>query len=98
MHNDSAGFVCRAGCGACCIAPSISSAIPGMPNGKPAGVRCAQLTEDNRCQIFGRPERPAVCVALRPMAEMCRASAKEAYRWLIELEIATQPSQAAARE
>lgn len=22
---------CRSGCGACCIAPSISSPIPGMP-------------------------------------------------------------------
>ncbi|MGL4778393.1 MAG: YkgJ family cysteine cluster protein, partial [Aeromonas veronii] len=22
---------CRSGCAACCIAPSISSAIPGMP-------------------------------------------------------------------
>ncbi|MDW3636530.1 YkgJ family cysteine cluster protein, partial [Vibrio sp. Vb0667] len=22
---------CRLGCGACCIAPSISSPIPGMP-------------------------------------------------------------------
>jgi Fe-S-cluster containining protein len=30
---------CRLGCGACCIAPSISSPIPGMPQGKPAGVR-----------------------------------------------------------
>ncbi len=26
---------CRPGCGACCTAPSISSPIPGMPNGKP---------------------------------------------------------------
>ncbi|MCR3872443.1 YkgJ family cysteine cluster protein, partial [Pseudomonas aeruginosa] len=26
---------CRAGCGACCIAPSISSPLPGMPAGKP---------------------------------------------------------------
>ncbi|HFY5777145.1 TPA: YkgJ family cysteine cluster protein, partial [Salmonella enterica subsp. enterica serovar Typhimurium] len=25
---------CRSGCGACCIAPSISSPIPGMPYGK----------------------------------------------------------------
>lgn len=24
---------CRSGCGACCIAPSISSPIPGMPDG-----------------------------------------------------------------
>ena len=34
---------CRPGCAACCIAPSISSPIPGMPHGKPAGVRCIQL-------------------------------------------------------
>lgn len=27
-------FECRPGCGACCIAPSISSPIPGMPEGK----------------------------------------------------------------
>ncbi|MBF7801077.1 YkgJ family cysteine cluster protein, partial [Klebsiella pneumoniae] len=27
---------CRTDCGACCIAPSISSPIPGMPQGKPA--------------------------------------------------------------
>ena len=29
---------CRPHCGACCIALSISSPIPGMPAGKPAGV------------------------------------------------------------
>ncbi|NBX68342.1 MAG: YkgJ family cysteine cluster protein, partial [Proteobacteria bacterium] len=34
---------CRIGCGACCIAPSISSPLPGMPHGKPAGVRCVNL-------------------------------------------------------
>ena len=52
---------CRVGCGACCIAPSISSYIPGMPNGKPAGVRCIQLDENNYCKLFERSERPAVC-------------------------------------
>lgn len=62
---------CRAGCGACCIAPSISSAIPGMPDGKPAGVRCVQLTADNQCAIFGDPRRPAVCASLRATVEMC---------------------------
>ena len=41
-----------------------------MPNGKPAGVRCEQLSEDNCCLIFGRPERPAACNALRPTEEM----------------------------
>ncbi|MFC0402948.1 YkgJ family cysteine cluster protein [Paraburkholderia rhizosphaerae] len=54
-----AGHACRPGCGACCIAPSISSPIPGMPDGKPAGVRCVQLGDDLRCAIFGKPERPA---------------------------------------
>lgn len=82
---------CRAGCAACCIAPSISSPIPGMPAGKPAGVRCVQLTEDGRCQIFGQPERPGVCIALRPTAEMCRTTAEEALAWLTWLDAATAP-------
>jgi hypothetical protein len=62
---------CRTGCGACCIAPSISSPIPGMPLGKAAGVRCAQLDDDNRCKIFGDPRRPAVCSSLSASLEMC---------------------------
>ncbi|HET9918996.1 MAG TPA: YkgJ family cysteine cluster protein [Ktedonobacteraceae bacterium] len=82
---------CRVGCGACCIAPSISSAIPGMPGGKPAGVRCIQLTEDNRCKLFGKPERPAVCSALHPSEEMCGHSFQEAFTGLISLERATTP-------
>ena len=86
---------CRPGCGACCIAPSISSPIPGMPmrNGvsKPAGVRCVQLTEDNRCKLFGRPERPVVCLSLMPSAEMCGDSAEQAMRWLGQVERQTQP-------
>ena len=80
---------CRTGCGACCIAPSISSPIPGMPRGKPAGVRCAQLDDANRCMIFGRPERPAVCASLKPAREMCGESAGEAIAWLTRLEQAT---------
>ncbi len=82
---------CRAGCGACCIAPSISSPIPGMPQGKPAGVRCVQLTDDNRCRLFGLPERPAVCIALRPTEEMCGGSAREALAYLTTLELITRP-------
>ncbi len=31
----------------------ISSPIPGMPNGKPAGVPCVQLDEQLRCKNFG---------------------------------------------
>jgi Fe-S-cluster containining protein len=69
---------CRIGCGACCIAPSISSPIPGMPNGKPAGVRCVQLDDANRCKLFGDPRRPAVCVSLKPEPAMCGSSDAEA--------------------
>src|SRR5215210_2105952 len=79
-------FDCRSGCGACCIAPSISSPIPGMPNGKPAGVRCVQLSDDNRCSLFGKSERPAVCVSLRPSEEMCGNSNQEAMERLTKLE------------
>lgn len=80
---------CRPGCGACCIAPSISSAIPGMPNGKPAGARCIQLDSDNRCLIFGSPERPAVCGGLKASVEMCGDSAAHAMRYLAKLEALT---------
>jgi hypothetical protein len=62
-----------------------------MPDGKPAGVRCVQLTPDNRCALYGRPERPAVCVRLRPEEEMCGRTADEAYAWLLALEHATRP-------
>ena len=82
---------CRVGCGACCIAPSISSQLPGMPNGKPAGVRCIHLTSDNRCALFGKPERPEVCVRLRPSEEMCGHSAQEALVYLTFLERVTAP-------
>src|SRR5215468_1330965 len=56
---------CRPGCGACCIAPSISAVLPALPHGKPAGVRCPHLTADIRCALFGSPDRPAVCAGLR---------------------------------
>lgn len=79
-------FSCRTGCGACCIAPSISSPIPGMPAGKPAGIRCVQLDEQNHCRIFGDPRRPAVCASLQPSREMCGATADEALIYLTRLE------------
>lgn len=82
---------CRPDCGACCIAPSITSPIPGMPQGKPAGVRCVQLSPDHRCLIFGRPERPTCCAGLGASAEMCGASRGEALLWLTRLEAATAP-------
>jgi len=86
---------CRSRCAACCIAPSISSPIPGMPlvNGisKPAGVRCVQLDDQDRCKIFGRPERPAVCGSLQPSELMCGESREQAMRWLGRMEEQTSP-------
>ena len=82
---------CRLGCGACCTAPSISSPIPGMPLGKPAGVRCVQLMADQRCAIFGRPERPACCGGLQPSVEMCGGTRGAAMLWLDRLEAETAP-------
>lgn len=85
---------CRPQCGACCIAPSIYSPIPGMPNGKPAGTPCIQLDEDFRCKLFGKPERPAFCGGLQPDVEMCgdaQQARTYAINWLSALELATRP-------
>jgi uncharacterized protein len=60
-----------------------------MPSGKPAGVRCVQLTEDNRCAIFGDPRRPAVCASLQPEPTMCGTDRVHALAWLARLETAT---------
>lgn len=60
-----------------------------MPNGKPAGVRCVQLTLDNRCQLFGKPERPTVCGHLQPGHDMCGTNNEEAILLLTQLEQAT---------
>ena len=86
MHGGQAGMECRIGCGACCIAPSISSFIPGMPNGKPAGVRCVQLTADNQCQLFGKSERPIVCIQFNATQELCGTHFEQALQNLIDLE------------
>lgn len=73
---------CRAGCGACCIAPSISSPIPGMPHGKAAGERCVHLSADNYCGLFGKPERPAVCSAFKAEPDVCGSSREQALQLL----------------
>ena len=83
---------CRPGCGACCIAPSITSPIPGMPNGKPAGVPCIQLDADLRCRLFGHPDRPAFCGGLQPSHEMCGDTTAQAMHWLAHLEHVTRPA------
>ena len=84
---------CRENCGACCIAPSINSPLPGMPNGKPAGMPCVNLTADMRCRIFGDPARPKVCGSLQPCREMCGSCREDALAYLEALECATAPQQ-----
>ena len=83
---------CRLACGACCIALSISSPIPGMPHGKPAGVRCVQLSEDSRCRIYDDPRRPEACERFKPSPELCGTSQAEALKAITDLEAATSPS------
>jgi Fe-S-cluster containining protein len=77
---------CRENCGACCIAPSISSPIPGMPEGKPAGVACIHLGEDYSCMIYSHPERPGVCNDFRADPDVCGTSRIEAMNLLGALE------------
>ncbi|WP_146210871.1 YkgJ family cysteine cluster protein [Gilliamella apicola] len=79
-------FQCRKNCGACCIAPSISSAMPGMPNGKPAGVPCYNLDENFQCKLFGQATRPKVCSHLKPCFEMCGTNRNQAFNYLTQLE------------
>ena len=81
---------CRIDCGACCIAPSISSPIPGMPQGKPANVRRIQLSDENLCMIFGSDLRPKVCGSLQPSVDMCLTDRTSAMTYLIELEASTR--------
>jgi uncharacterized protein len=82
---------CRPGCGACCIAPSISPVLPALPRGKRAGERCPHLDADLRCQLYGSPDRPAVCASLRPGPELCADSPEAAMAGLIALEALTLP-------
>lgn len=69
---------CRPHCGACCIAPSISSPIPGMPFGEKAGERCVQLSVGMLCGLFGKPKRPAVCGSFTAEPEVCGRLREEA--------------------
>lgn len=88
-NTASADEGCRPGCGACCIAPSISSPIPGMPEGKPAGVRCVQLDADNLCRLFDDPRRPAVCERFVFDRELCGEDRTQALQRIALLECGT---------
>ncbi len=75
---------CRKYCGACCIAPSISSPLPGMPDGKPAGLPCIHLQKDLSCGIY--EQRPKVCKDFLAEDRVCGTSREEALDILNRLE------------
>ncbi len=81
---------CRMNCGACCIAPSINSPIPGMPEGKKAGQRCIQLDDNNLCLLFGLAERPALCEQFKAEAEVCGNDRQQALILITQLEELTK--------
>ncbi len=83
---------CRPGCGACCTAPSISSPLPGMPAGKPAGMRCINLDPLNHCRVWETELYPEVCRRFRPETTVCGSNATEALLQLSELELLTCPT------
>lgn len=80
---------CRVGCGACCIAPSITQPLQGMPQGKPAGVRCVNLDEHNLCQLFGTSQRPDFCGGYQAELALCGETAAQALQLIGALELAT---------
>jgi len=77
-------IACRPGCGACCIALSISSLD------KPAGQPCVHLAADFSCRIFLHDSRPACCSGLQPSLEMCGNHRDEALAYLAWLEEVTR--------
>jgi Fe-S-cluster containining protein len=77
---------CRDHCAACCIVPSISSPIPGMPGGKPAGVPCIHLTAGLKCGIYHDPARPDVCNNFKADPLVCGNNREEAISLLEALE------------
>lgn len=84
---------CRSGCGACCIAPSISRPFHDMPRGKPAGVSCVHLDREMRCKLFGDPRRPALCDAFAAEPSICGNSREEALHNIRVLELESTPDE-----
>jgi len=84
---------CRIGCGACCIAHSISSVMPLHPFGKQAGIRCLHLDIENKCSIFLQSSRPLVCSGFQATEDACGNTREEAIAILSEWEILTGDTQ-----
>ncbi|MFT7559176.1 MAG: hypothetical protein ACI93R_001081 [Flavobacteriales bacterium] len=83
---------CRSQCGACCIAPSITQAIPGMPDGKKAGEYCINLDINTlACRIWGSEEYPDLCRKFLPCELFCGTNQSQALSIIARVEIETQP-------
>ena len=80
---------CTFPCGACCIAPSISSPLPGMPAGKKAGVRCVNLDDALRCLVYDI--RPNVCREFVYSVDFCGRSHEEAVKLITLIDDLTRP-------
>lgn len=78
-------MICRKGCAACCIYTDISSSIPNHPNGKPFGVRCKNLNDDNSCSLHGTDQYPKVCGGYQAEKDFCGDNKEEAKNILINL-------------
>lgn len=90
---DKSGSTCRPGCAACCIVISISSPLPGMPNGKPAGVPCIHLDEKKYCKLHNKDNYPDVCKNFTYDPEFCGSLHSEAFERLSILEMLTSNEQ-----
>ena len=66
--------------------------MPGLPEGKPAGVPCPHLDGAWRCQLFGLPERPAVCAGFQAEMAICGDSREQALQIITLLEQASLPA------
>lgn len=78
-------------CGACCTEISISSPMVGLPFGKPAGVRCPHLKENNLCSLFNSMLRPAVCSSFQANEDICGSNNAESVQKIRWYENATKP-------
>jgi hypothetical protein len=56
-----------------------------MPDGKPAGVKCIHLSDNNRCDIYFDYEKPGVCTDFNAEPEFCGSNREDALRILFSL-------------
>ena len=82
---------CRKGCGACCIAPSISSPLPELPFGKMPGDRCLHLNDMLQCSLIDDESRPDACSRFSADEACCGSNRFEALQILRRLESDSSP-------